>query len=94
MFDSYDVEGIDLVTDFMSGTDLLVFEGFGPAAFAGQQSGFTSESGAEVFFDHLQHEDHGAITSLHVRDDIGDGTDTQVYLLGHIDLTADDVFVV
>ncbi|WP_147108969.1 calcium-binding protein [Tateyamaria sp. syn59] len=94
IFDTNASDDPDVILDFETGTDVLVFEGFGPAPFAGLQSGFSDGEGAEVYFEHIQHDQWGQATMVYLRDEYGTGADAHVPLNGHADLIADDIFAV
>lgn len=84
----------DVVEDFVSGGDLLVFAGFGPTAFLGEQDGFSAAPGAQAYFEHAKSDLYGDVTNVHVRDALGLDADISVTLIGHVDLTGSDVFIV
>ncbi|WP_121066635.1 calcium-binding protein [Chachezhania antarctica] len=85
---------MDVVEDFVSGGDLLVFEDFGTSSFLGEADGFSGVPGAEAYFEHTQSDIHGDVTIVHLRDGNDLAEDLSVSLLGHVDLTANDLFIV
>ena len=84
---------MDVIEDFTQGGDLVVIEGFF-ANFLGEQNGFSNAPGAEAYFEHAQSGIHGDVTNIYVRDGIGLDADLSFSMLGHIDLTQNDLFIV
>ncbi|MFC3612258.1 M10 family metallopeptidase C-terminal domain-containing protein [Lutimaribacter marinistellae] len=84
---------VDVISDFVSGGDLIAILGFA-AVFLGEQAGFSDIAGAEAYFEHTQRDGLDDVTNIHVRDAIGLTGDFELSLIGHIDLTANDVFLI
>ena len=82
----------DVVWDFASGEDVLVMATReANTTFLGEAGGFMGDTGAQAWYEHVNSEGFGAATLVHVRDGNGAGSDIDVLLVGHIDLTADDM---
>ncbi|MBO6512060.1 MAG: calcium-binding protein, partial [Roseibium sp.] len=84
---------MDVIGDFVQGGDLVVIEGFF-ADFLGEQNGFSNTPGAQAYFEHSQSGAFGEVTNVYVRDGVGLDADLSFQMLGHIDLTQNDLFIV